>query len=141
MSRAPLGAALRAFLDSERERILATCTSCGKCYEACPMPEYVGRKPAAKEIVSGVLSLLREGKAGEDALAWVNACIRTGECVKACPENVNPKMMMRLAKMTALGGMGGQKLIVRKEDPDYFNRIRAFGQLQLSDDEVNEWMR
>lgn len=138
----PIGEKLRRFLDSERQRILSSCTACGKCYEVCPMPEYIehkdGRSPAA--ITAGVLGLLREGKAEGTALDWVKVCMRTGCCVPACPENVNPKMMLRLGKMIALGGLGGEKLIASKEDRDYFPRIRAFAELQLSPAEVKEWL-
>jgi hypothetical protein len=48
-------------------------------------------------------------------------------------------MMMRLARMTALGGRGLPKQIDPKEDPDYFNRVRAFAALQLTDEELKEW--
>jgi hypothetical protein len=48
-------------------------------------------------------------------------------------------MMMRLARMTALGGRGQPKQIEPKEDRDYFDRIRAFAALQLSDEEREEW--
>jgi len=47
--------------------------------------------------------------------------------------------MMRLARMTALGGRGEPKQIEVKEDPDYFDRIRAFARLQLTDDELKDW--
>jgi hypothetical protein len=59
--------------------------------------------------------------------------------VPACPENVDPRMMMRLARMTALGGRGQPAQIRQKEDRDYFDRIRAFGKLQLSDEEYKKW--
>jgi hypothetical protein len=65
--------------------------------------------------------------------------MRSGVCVPACPEKVDPKMMMRLARMTALGGRGAPAQIEQKEDRDYFDRIRAFGKLQLTDDEYKEW--
>lgn len=94
----------------------------------------------AMEITSGVLSLLRTGTTDEAALGWIGVCIRSGECVPACPENVNPKLMLRLAKMIATGGLGGEKLIKLKEDRDYFPKIRAFAQLQLSEREIREWM-
>ena len=92
-----------------------------------------------KQVVPGVLSVLR-GEAGTpEALGWIAVCMRSGLCVPACPENVDPKMMMRLARMTALGGRGGPKQLQMKEDPDYFDRIRAFAKLQLSDEELKDW--
>ena len=93
----------------------------------------------SKAVVGGVLAVLR-GEAGTpEALGWIAVCTRSGVCVPACPENVNPKMMMRLARMTALGGRGQPKQIEVKEDPDYFDRIRAFARMQLTDDELKEW--
>ena len=93
----------------------------------------------SKAVVGGVLAVLR-GQAGTpEALGWIGVCTRSGVCVPACPENVDPKMMMRLARMTALGGRGQPAQLPVKEDPDYFDRVRAFAKLQLSDDELKEW--
>lgn len=94
----------------------------------------------AEDLAAGVLRLLRTGTTDEASLGWVKACIRSGCCVPACPENVNPKLMLRLAKMAATGGLGGEQLIPVKEDRDYYARIRAFARLQLSDQEYREWM-
>jgi len=41
--------------------------------------------------------------------------------------------------MTALGGRGLPKQIETKEDRDYFDRVRAFAKLQLTDDELKDW--
>lgn len=141
-ARSPMAQGVRQYLEKEKERILAACTACGKCYEVCPMATYNekrGRATAA-DITSGVLGLLRTGTTDEAALGWIGVCIRSGECVPACPENVNPKLMLRLAKMIATGGLGGEKLIKLKADRDYFPKIRAFAQLQLSEQEIKEWM-
>ncbi len=140
--RLQLAHAMRDYLERERQRILATCTSCGKCSEVCPMTPYNEKKGAAdaKALAGGVLALLRTGATDEASLGWVKACIRSGCCVPACPENVNPKLMLRIGKMIATGGLGGEKLITLKEDRDYFPKIRAFAQLQLSEKEIKEWM-
>jgi ferredoxin len=91
-------------------------------------------------MASGVLRLLREGTTDEAALGWIGVCIRSGSCVSACPENVNPKLMLRLAKMIATGGLGGEKLLKAKDDRDYYARIRAFAALQLTEQEVKDWL-
>ena len=142
VSRPQLAHGVRDYLEEERQRILATCTTCGKCSEVCPMTPYNEQRGGAtsKDLAAGVLQLLRTGATDEAALGWVRACIRSGCCVPACPENVNPKLMLRLAKMIATGGLGGQKLIPVKEDRDYFPRIRAFAQLQLTEQEAKELM-
>ena len=138
--RNDIGAPLKAFQARETERILSACTSCGKCYDVCPMAQY-SKAPAAegRAVVPGVLAVLR-GEAGTPpALGWIEVCTRSGVCVPACPEQVDPRMMMRLARMTALGGRGQPRQIDVKEDRDYFDRVRAFAKLQLSDQERDEW--
>jgi ferredoxin len=104
------------------------------------MAQY-SKAPAAdgKAVVPGVLAVLRGEAGSPEALGWIGVCTRSGVCVPACPENVDPKMMMRLARMTALGGRELPKQIDVKQDPDYFNRVRAFAKLQLTDDELKEW--
>jgi Fe-S oxidoreductase len=138
--RPQIGQRLKEFEEREVERILGACTQCGRCYEVCPMAQY-SKAPSgdSKAVVAGVLSVLR-GQAGTpEALGWIAVCTRSGVCVPACLENVNSKMMMRLARMTALGGRGQPAQLPVKEDPDYFDRVRAFAKLQLTDDELKEW--
>ena len=135
-----IGERLKQFQTSEVDRILSACTRCGKCYEVCPMVQY-SKAPAAdgKVVVSGVLGVLSGEPGSPEALGWIAVCTRSGVCVPACPDNVDPRMMMRLARMTALGGRGGPKQIEQKEDRDYFDRVRAFAKLQLTDEELKEW--
>ena len=138
--RAIIGQRLKEFQAAEVERVLGACTQCGKCYEVCPMAQY-SKVPSrdSKSTVAGVLAVLRGEPGSPEALGWIGVCTRSGVCVPACPESVDPKMMMRLARMTALGGRGLPKQIEAKEDRDYFDRIRAFAKLQLTDDELKEW--
>ena len=135
-----LGAKLKEFQQKEVERILGACTKCGKCFEVCPMAQY-SKTPATdgKAVVPGVLAVLRGEQGTPEALGWIGVCTRSGVCVPACPEKVDPRMMMRLARMTALGGRGLPKQLDAKEDRDYFDRVRAFAKLQLTDDELKEW--
>lgn len=139
--RPVIGARLKAYEQAEAERILSACTTCGKCFEVCPMTRYA--KAAAgvdgKTVVAGVLAVLRAERGTPEALGWISVCTRSGVCVPACPDKVDPRMMMRLARMTALGGRGHAKQIDVKDDPDYFDRVRAFAKLNLSDDELKDW--
>ena len=137
----PTGA-LKSFIARETEHILDACTSCGKCVETCPMSRYSpapGGAPSS-EIAAGVLSLLRGGAGTAEALGWVSVCVRSGCCVPACPEKVDAKMMVRIARMVASGGLGGPRLIEVREDREFYNRVRAFAALQLSEQEMREWM-
>src|SRR5688572_12561259 len=138
--RDAIGARMKEFQAREAERILSACTRCGKCYEVCPMAPY-SKAPSAdpKSPVAGVLAVLRGEPGTPEALGWIAVCTRSGVCVPACPHNVDPRMMMRLARMTALGGRGLPAQIEAKEDRDYFDRIRAFAKLQLTDEELKDW--
>ena len=140
LPRRPIGTRLKDFEQKEAERILSACTKCGKGFEVCPMTKY-SKAPATdgKAVVPGVLAVLRGERGTPEALGWIAVCTRSGSCVPACPDNVDPRMMMRLARMTALGGRDQPAQIEPKEDRDYFDRIRAFGKLQLTDDELKEW--
>ena len=140
MAKPVIGARLKQFQAAELERVLSACTQCGKCFEVCPMARY-SKAPAAdgKTVVPGVLAVLRGEPGSAEALGWIAVCTRSGVCVPACPENVDPRMMMRLARMTALGGRGLPARIEPKEDRDYFDRIRAFAKLQLTDEELKDW--
>ena len=93
-----------------------------------------------KDVVPGVLAVLRGEAGSKAALGWIAVCTRSGVCVPACPEAVDPRTMMRLARMTALGGRDHPRQIEAKEDRDYFDRVRAFAALQLSDEERKDWM-
>jgi len=140
-TRPVIGARLKAFQQMEVERILSACTQCGKCFEVCPMARYAEAATGAdgKTVVAGVLAVLREKQGTPAALGWISVCTRSGACVPACPDKVDPRMMMRLARMTASGGRGHARQIEFKEDPDYFNRVRAFARLNLSDEELKDW--
>ena len=135
-----IGARLKGFQQQEVERILDACTNCGKCFDVCPMAQY-SKAPATdgKTVVPGVLAVLRGEQGSPEALGWIGVCTRSGVCVPACPENIDPRMMMRLARMTALGGRGLPKQLDVKEDRDYFDRVRAFAILQLTDEERKDW--
>ena len=143
MQRQPLPTgAMKAFITQETERIVSACTKCGKCVEACPMTRYSAALAGAnpKAVTADVIALLRGEPGSAQALGWASVCVRSSSCVPACPDNVNPKMMVRIARMVAAGGLGGPQQITLKEDRDYFDRLRAFAKLQMTEDEIREWM-
>ena len=97
-----------------------------------------GADPQA--VATGILSVLREEPGTAAALGWASVCIRSGRCVPACPEDVNPMMMVRIARMIASGGLGGPQQIAVRADRDFFDRVRAFARLQLTEEEIRNWM-
>ena len=80
--------------------LLDQCTACGRCVEVCPMPGPAGLGDASPAgIAAGVKALLR-GEAGHDAAErWASVCSGSGHCIPACPEGVNPRFMLAMARV------------------------------------------
>ena len=80
--------------------MLDACTLCGKCVQVCPVatPGRVTAEP--KAVIEGVINILRLGQGNESARAWANACVMTGECVRACNYGVNPRFLLAVARAT-----------------------------------------
>jgi heterodisulfide reductase subunit D len=92
---------LQAYIAEETEEILDKCTTCGKCVEVCPMLPYGNLQGAdPKHVVSGVLDILRGGQGHDEAQRWAQVCTASGSCIPACPEGINPRKMLNLAKHT-----------------------------------------
>jgi hypothetical protein len=97
---------------------------------------------AGSDVVAGIRGIL-EGTGGTPAaLEWTRLCTQSALCIPACPENVNPMLMLRLSRITALGSTGGPAMLPDgKRDPNFFRRINAFSALQFTDAEIAEWQR
>jgi Fe-S oxidoreductase len=80
------------------------CTGCGKCFEVCPTAREVGLDAGeARTRVGELLALTREGGAAADGLlAWLNACDGSARCSDACPEAINVRQWVTIAKLSAL---------------------------------------
>src|SRR5262245_44170007 len=89
------------YLAGEKHDILENCTACGKCVEVCPMPQYDPLLQATSpvQVVTEVLALLRRGAASPAARAWAMSCSNSGRCIPVCPEGVNPRKMLALARL------------------------------------------
>ena len=134
-------ASLREYVDATIASTLAGCTQCGRCYEVCPMPAYsvALEGAAARDVVADVLGVLRREPASERALEWIRICTQSASCIPACPEGVNPLLMLRTARMVALGSLGDPQQMQGREEPQFFRKIDAYAGLQLDDEELDEW--
>jgi Fe-S oxidoreductase len=79
------------------------CTGCGSCFEVCPTAREVGLDPgAARDRVRELLDLTRGGPPTEPLQKWLNACDGSARCNAACPEGINVRQWVTIAKMKAL---------------------------------------
>ena len=137
------------------EEILDRCTLCGKCVEVCPMPDPAGLGAAGQgdggqgdggqgdggqadgaRVVSGVIDLLRGGAGSDQGREWAEICTGSGYCIEACPERVNPRFMLALARLETRRRKGREanRAKARASFGTMSNAVRAFSRLQLPPD-------
>lgn len=80
------------------------CTGCGKCFEACPTAREIGLDAGEAKARVGELSALtlNGGAAAEGLQKWLNACDGSARCSAACPEDINVRQWVTIAKLKAL---------------------------------------
>jgi Fe-S oxidoreductase len=80
------------------DTMLGACTRCGACVEACPVTEPGGVTAEPREVIGGIIDILRHGAGNEAARNWANACAMSGDCVRACQYGVNPRFLLAVAR-------------------------------------------
>lgn len=129
-------------LDSRARAVLDTCTRCGACFDACPMVAPAGlHGERGAEVVGGVLDLLRGEAASGPATRWTEACSGSGACIPACPEAVNPRFMLSLARL-ALRRRAEPAEQVRLGAEAFAamtHGVRALSQIQLPPDVLRQF--
>src|SRR5690349_17540788 len=87
-------------LQARTHDVLDSCTSCGRCFEVCPMPAPAGLAGRdSRRVTAGVLEIIRGGEVAPDSQRWAQVCSGSGSCIPACPEGVNPRFMLALARV------------------------------------------
>jgi heterodisulfide reductase subunit D len=79
--------------------MIAACTRCGKCVEACPVTTPAGVAAPPQEVIGGVIDILRSGDGPDAARRWASTCMLTGDCIKACNYGVNPRFLLTMARL------------------------------------------
>ena len=137
-----LETALVAHIRDNSARLAAACTACGACYRVCPM---VPRTPAlagaaSEAVMAGIRDILRDGAGTADAIAFAGACVRSGECTSACPENLDAAFLMRLASLRVRGTLGDTPRVRTTHDPRWSARVKAFARLTMTEEERDAWL-
>src|SRR5450631_2132373 len=87
-------------LSDRVDHMLDACTKCGKCVEVCPSVGPAGISEAnPKDVISGVLDIVRTGRGPDASRKWAASCMLSGECIKACDYGVNPRFLLAMARV------------------------------------------
>lgn len=134
-------------LFARAEDVVQSCTGCGKCYEVCPMPGPAGlggETPVS--ITSAVRDLVAGGPGSAAAERWASVCSGSGHCIPVCPEGVNPRFMLTLARLAVVKAK--PEPVRRKAGAEAFRTmskaVRVLSRIQLAPevlsrfDEVDE---
>jgi heterodisulfide reductase subunit D len=142
-------------LQARAQQVLDSCTSCGRCFEVCPMtaPAGLAGRDAAR-VTGGVLDIIRGAEISPDSQRWAQVCSGSGSCIPACPEGVNPRFMLALARVAiqrrasaeeqhskgsaAFAKMGrGVRVLSRMQlPPDILRRFRGDGPAETAPEVV-----
>jgi heterodisulfide reductase subunit D len=123
-------------LSTRAAEMADACTRCGKCVEVCPVTGPGGVKAKPVDVIGGIIEILRTGDGPDAARRWANACVLSGECVKACDYGVNPRFMLNMARVKMAqhdlapteqrkGGIDGFRKVARE--------VQAISRMQLDD--------
>ena len=86
-------------LDRRVAEIASACTACGACAEACPTLAVAGIDGSDPQaLTSGVRDVLRAGEGPEASEQWGKVCCGSGHCLTVCPEGINPRFMLTMAR-------------------------------------------
>jgi len=127
-------------LSARTAEMLDACTQCGKCVEICPVtgPAGVG-DVTPKAVMAGVFDIVRLGEGPAASKAWAKGCALTGDCIAACPEGVNPRFLLAMARVT-MAKQSTELRARRKQGIDNFrlvaDGVNVLSRMQLDDDEL-----
>jgi len=126
-------------LQARVDEMVDACTQCGKCVEACPSARPAGiSDEAPKQVIGGIIDLLRGGEGWDASRTWARSCTLSGECIKACDEGVNPRFLLAMARVAitkAHHDLPARRRQGVEKYRDLGRDVAVLSQLQL-DDEV-----
>jgi hypothetical protein len=101
-------------------------------------PALEGAAPQA--VMAAIRDILRDGAGTPEAIAFAGACTRSGVCTPACPEKLDAAFLMRLASLRVRGAVGDTPRVMKKHDPAWSSRVKAFARLTMNEEEQATWL-
>src|SRR5947209_17071962 len=112
------------------------CTRCGKCVEVCPVTGPGGVEAEPPAVIAGIIDILRTGDGPDASRKWANACVLSGECIKACDYGVNPRFLLGMARV-AMARRRDEPGEQRRQGVEGFRKVARevthISQMQLGD--------
>ena len=132
--------AFESALAARTNDMLDACTRCGKCVEICPVTAPAGVGDATPTaVISGVLDIVRFGDGPQVSKAWAKGCALTGDCIAACPEGVNPRFLLAMARVK-MARQAAEPREQRKKGVENFRLVadgtNVLARMQLSANEL-----
>ena len=130
--------AFETALAARVDTMVDACTTCGKCFEACPIKQPAGVAGADPQAtIAGILDIVRTGDGPELSRKWASACILSGECIKACDYGVNPRFLLNMARV-AMARARNEPAERRRIGVEDFRKVSRdvtnLSRMQLTDD-------
>jgi Fe-S oxidoreductase len=87
----------------------------------------------ASETTAAIVDLISGGAGNSDAVRWAEVCSGSGKCIPACPEGINARFMVQLARGFARAQQEGAPLQTRWRAPfqTMSRGVRILSRLQL----------
>ena len=124
-------------LSARVSEMIDACTHCGKCVEVCPVTGPGGVKAEPAAVIGGIIDILKTGDGPEASRKWANACVLSGECIKACDYGVNPRFLLGMARV-AMARHDLEKREQRKQGVENFRKVARdvtnISRMQLDDE-------
>src|ERR1700736_3619629 len=126
-----------AALAQRVDAMLDACTRCGKCVEVCPVTGPGGVNAEPRDVIAGIIDIVRTGEGPQASRKWASACVLTGECIKACDYGVNPRFLLGMARV-AMARRQNEPTEQRRQGVEGYRKVARevahISQMQLEDE-------
>jgi len=89
---------IQEYFQDEKEKFIQGCNYCPVCLDNCQPLVYLNLGIPNSDIMKKIAVLLKDGIYSQEVYDFVYSCSVCGCCEKACPEGINPMLLMDIVK-------------------------------------------